>query len=240
MQGAILLRRIDEIVHPEAARYVNEIYDALRRKKRRDDYALAASKATGPTLEPGRLLAGERLLPTELVTSDLAIVLGDRSEATLQRDLDLLQDRSRLTEELLREGAQLGTATSPAVSGDAGVSAPTTPESLRPYVRVSVNLAAILSGEQDIELRPNDILVVSSQPQTVMVMGEVSAPLALPYVDRGRSAITAQAGGATRDADLANPGGSRRRGAPGRHEPRRRPRRHCARAATPAGHSARP
>lgn len=205
VEGAILLRRIDEIVHPEAARYVNEIYQALRSKKQRDDYALAASKVVTPTFDPDRLRAGERVLPTELVESDLAAVLGEQSGATMQRDLDLLQDRSRLTEVLLREGASTpgGGGASVGQMTERGVIAPATPDSLKPYVRLSVDLAAVLAGEQDLVLKPNDILVVSDLPQTVMVMGEVNAPLALPYVDRLTVGhYLQQAGGGTRDADL--------------------------------------
>ena len=201
-EGAILLRRIDEIVHPEAARYVNEIYDTVRRKKRRDDYALAASKA-GTGFDADRLLAGERLLPTELVQSDLAVVLGDRSASSLQRDLDVLSDRNRLADELLQTGS--GSSGTQSTVGPRGVTTAETPESLRPYVRVSIDLQQVLDGTADLELRPNDILVVSSVPQTVMVMGEVNAPLGLTYAERQTVGYYLQkAGGGSRDADLKN------------------------------------
>ncbi len=357
IEGAVLLRRVDEVVDAEVARYGSDVFHALRVRRIRDDYALVLSK--GVTSPPEWLGQGERVLPVEMVPSKLADDLGESRDLTrIDSELELMErsrygiaasgqrkpsaarsstrSRARASErsqsadrdkggstqrdprdqrdtagegrrrtdrdarssgraserdedemdadapadedvedredtstprtKSRRQGATRTTEPqvperrdplgpleptgdeAPAKDDEARAKAeaaksqaeadkeakdtaaqtpedptkpakvrtpfdremkerdelPRTPRVLRHYVRVALDLQAVLEGREDLQLRPNDILVVPEMPHLVLVQGEVVSNMAQPFTEgKAVDHYVRRCGGLTRNADVA-------------------------------------
>jgi len=157
-RGAMLLRKVDELVHPDVARYVAELYSGILERQMIKFLSQAASRPGFEKLD--ELDHAARTLMPEL-GSELAVALaGSSRRLELPRDAAWLVDRDRLGEFLVDdEGRPIATA-KPASQG------------VR-YYRVAIDLPAILAGQASFALRHDDLLILSERAQTVMVMGEV-------------------------------------------------------------------
>jgi protein involved in polysaccharide export with SLBB domain len=184
LEGTILLRRADEVVNAEQARYVSEFYRETEVQRRRDDMLRLTSRGGSVDLLT-KLESFERPLPTDQVQDLLLDPFG-----SAERAAEVQSDLEKLTK------------------GAAGARVAQTKESssttsLTGYVRVALDVASVLSHKQDLELRPNDILVVPAVPQLILVEGEVNSQVPLPYVlNRTVWEYITMAGGPTRAADL--------------------------------------
>ncbi|NUP98608.1 MAG: SLBB domain-containing protein [Armatimonadetes bacterium] len=199
VEGTVLLRRVDEVVDPEVARYGTEVFKAIQIKRRRDDYALILSK--GVTTPPTWLRESERRLPTETVPSELAEQLGEPADLTrAEQELDML-DRQRREPALSERSKGRAAGAAEALDDDDAPPEYQTPRVLQRYVRVAIDLRAILAGESDLRLRPNDILLIPEETQLILLQGEVASNMAQTYVpNRTVGDYVRQAGGLTRDA----------------------------------------
>ena len=188
VRGAMLFRRVDEMVHPNVVRYVREIYTGLIEQRVREIYLRGSTGAFAAN--PAALNESvNRWL--DALTGDLAVALpGSTQKLILPRDAELLADRERLA------GVFASEVTTPVTESP-------DQESSATYLRVPIDLAAILAGEQDLAMRPDDVMIVGRQPRTVMIMGEVldqQALLHMPGAALGE--YLKLCGGPTRDGDL--------------------------------------
>ncbi len=174
VEGAVLLRRVDEVVSPEFARFGNEIYSLLQLKKERDDFLLILTRNSATTVPS--LPKDDRILPTQILSE------GNLPPSLLSVVVPTEKDMPR----------------KPPSTDDLP------PELLKRYVRVAVDLRANLEGRDHLRLRPNDILIIPEEPELVLVQGEVAGNMAQPYAQgRTVAHYLERAGGVTRDADTA-------------------------------------
>ncbi len=186
-RGAMLLRRVDQLVHPDVARYVVELYTSFIRRRMVALYGQAASRMLLP--EFGSIEDG-LTRPLQPIDPDLAVALAGSSERLLlPRDAELIADRDRLAAVMLDDqGRPYPPAKPRATSGG--------------YFRIAIDLPAVLAGEQEALLLPDDLLIIPRPTQTVLVMGEVASQQPLLHMAGASVAEYLQlCGGVTRDGD---------------------------------------
>ncbi|MBI5830949.1 MAG: SLBB domain-containing protein [Armatimonadetes bacterium] len=183
IEGVMLLRRVDQVVEPQVARYASEIYRSLEVERRRNDLTimLSSSKLTDNPALLDKMMGAAATIPSDAVTDSYT-------------DLFEAPGRSGIT------SAVDQTMSARMHPADATFQLP---DSLKRYVRVAVDVRMVLAGSTDVLLRPNDIVVVPPVPQTVLVQGEVNSNMAHPFVE-GRTVMDyiKLAGGARPRADL--------------------------------------
>lgn len=171
VEGAILLRRVDQVVAPEHARYASDIFRNLTMQRERDDYSLFMSRSSAEALQG--LQGYSRYVPTDAVRSPL--------EQEVASDEDLTGPAA----DLARAHAELYAAGSDQPPGRR--QPPPLPNSLQQYVRLAIDLRGILDGRTaDVQLKPGDIVVIPERPDTVLVQGWVHSSLPLPFVEGRR------------------------------------------------------
>ncbi|MCC7493528.1 MAG: SLBB domain-containing protein [Fimbriimonadaceae bacterium] len=180
--GAVLLRRVEEVVDPAAATFVNAIYDDLLQRKKQADLAAIMARSNSGNV-PDQLpnaITDERVLPTAVV----------QPSEIITQDLDQAMGQAADGVEQFTGGHRAGQT-----RGSNGVPVG--------YVRVAIDLEAILNGQADLRMRPRDVLVVPNEPELVLLMGEVASTSAQQYVaDKTLNWYVQRAGGVTSSADV--------------------------------------
>lgn len=157
--GAMVLRRVNELVHPNVERYVTELYSSLIQHRLRALYGQAIQHSQVRDLQ----VYEDATLPAlPAVSAELAVALaGSTRRLELPRDAALLADLDRRHSVLLdADGRPYPPAAAPLASEPG-------------YVRVAIDLPAVLAGEQEFLLRPHDLVIVTRRAVTVLLMGEV-------------------------------------------------------------------
>lgn len=188
-EGAMLLRRVEEVIPPEQALFASEVWEYFVQRNERDNIGYVLARQGNARVE--QLPQVRRDLPIGAVRSPLAELLSQRRDLTqIEEDIEELLQRMETPTETVGETTEPGNIRR-------------VERFLPEYIRIQIDLAAILAGETDLELRPNDVLLVHRVPEMITVMGEVAVSQGYPYAE-GRTLrdYVRLAGDFTNDADV--------------------------------------
>jgi protein involved in polysaccharide export with SLBB domain len=163
VEGVVLLRRVEELVNAHAAAHASDIYHSNDDARKRDEILRFFKVGQGDAL--AKLPDTVTVLPTDNVSNSLIDpFLAGEDRERLQKELD---------------------TTIKAQQGVTGATPPTTqPQTLSHYLRVAIDVQDVLTHKTDLDLRPNDILLVPPVPQMILVEGEVKSNTARPFVEK--------------------------------------------------------